>query len=314
MSQISPPIRILLVLAVAVMGVYMMFLRPKTEEVPPIESTTTTTSTSTSTTETAASATTKQEPAKAQPAAKPVEDVKGLPKPVQSAIRKDKVVVLLFWNKRAADDRAVHKALANVDRHDGRVFVKAAPITEISKYGRIARGVSVEQSPTVVVADRDLKGQSLVGYSDRQTIDQAVTDALQNSTGLFTSSYLKSVDQVCVQFGNTVAATPNYYGNGDVPTVDRRVARMDTSYGRFAADFKAIKAPKRYAGFRSATIADVNAFNAEVATYSAAITAKSSFPTVVAAESRFRKSARATNKRINKRFDSQGLYRCGTQF
>ena len=37
MSQISPPIRILVVLAVAVTGVYMLFLRPKTEEVPPAE-------------------------------------------------------------------------------------------------------------------------------------------------------------------------------------------------------------------------------------------------------------------------------------
>ena len=35
MSQISPPIRILLVLTVAVLGVYMLFLRPKPVEDPP---------------------------------------------------------------------------------------------------------------------------------------------------------------------------------------------------------------------------------------------------------------------------------------
>ena len=35
-SQISPPIRIVLILAVAVMGIYMFFLRPKPEEIPPV--------------------------------------------------------------------------------------------------------------------------------------------------------------------------------------------------------------------------------------------------------------------------------------
>ena len=35
MSQISPPIRILLVLTVALLGVYMLFLRPKPVEAPP---------------------------------------------------------------------------------------------------------------------------------------------------------------------------------------------------------------------------------------------------------------------------------------
>ena len=34
-SQISPPIRILLVLTVALLGVYMLFLRPKPVEEPP---------------------------------------------------------------------------------------------------------------------------------------------------------------------------------------------------------------------------------------------------------------------------------------
>ncbi len=36
-SQISPPIRIVLVLAVAVLGLYMLFLRPKEEVIPPAD-------------------------------------------------------------------------------------------------------------------------------------------------------------------------------------------------------------------------------------------------------------------------------------
>ena len=160
MSQISPPIRILLVLTVAVMGVYMLFLRPKPVEVPP------STPSGTSVSEpgkirdaaqdavdasnsqlaqqesvdgvdageaAAGTATAKQGgTAKAGAAATPAQDLKGLPKPVRNAIRDDKVLVLLFWNEKSADDRAVRAALSKVDRWDGRVFVKAAPLTKIS--------------------------------------------------------------------------------------------------------------------------------------------------------------------------------------
>ena len=310
-SQISPPIRILLVLAVAVMGVYMMFLRPKTEEVPPIESTTTTTTSTPETTETTASSTTKQEPAKAEAAAEPAEDVKGLPKPVQSAIRKDKVLVLLFWNDRAADDRAVHKALGKVDRHDGRVFVKSAPIKEISKYGRIARGVNVEQSPTVVVADRDLRAQTLVGYSDRTTIDQAVTDALVNSTGLYTDTYLKAVDKVCVQHSAAVAAIPSLYVDNR-READTRLARYDRGVTRFLDDFKAVKAPKKYASFHRGAVADVTAYNAAVHKQSVAVTATNTAVTSVVTSTSA--ALRPLGKKINQRFNGQGLYRCGSQF
>ena len=94
------------------------------------------------------------------------------------AIGDRKVLVLLFWSPKSADDRAVRKALAGIDRHDGRVVAQAAHIKRIAAYQQITRGADVEQSPTVVVVDRDRKVQTLVGYVDRTSIDQAVTDAL----------------------------------------------------------------------------------------------------------------------------------------
>ena len=88
-------------------------------------------------------------------------------------------MVLLFWNPKAADDKAVERALEGVDRHKGRVLAHAAHIKRIASYQQITRGAQVEQSPTVVVVDRDRKVQTLVGYVDRTSIDQAVTDALR---------------------------------------------------------------------------------------------------------------------------------------
>jgi hypothetical protein len=340
-SQISPPIRILLVLTVAVLGAYMLFLRPKAEDIPPAEPATTTAvsepgkvaEAAQEAVDAADSQLAQQESvdgvdageaaagtvSKNQSAAKPgavatvAEDLKGLPKPVRNAIRKDKLLVLLFWNEKSADDLAVRAALRKVDRWDGRVYVQAAPLKQISKYGRIARGVSVEQSPTVVVADRDLRAESLVGYVDTATIDQAVVDALRSTTGLFASGYLRQVDRVCVRHSNQIATIPNFY-TGTSREADRRLAAIDTAWPRFAADFKAVKAPKRWRAFHKATVADIAAYGAVIHQASASVGPKSSSSAQVAAHQRLVKTARPIVKRANRRLDGEGLFRCGSQF
>ena len=58
-----------------------------------------------------------------------------------------------------------------------RVFVKRAKLDELSRYGQIARGVDVKQSPTLVVVDRKLQAEALVGYTDHALIEQAIHDA-----------------------------------------------------------------------------------------------------------------------------------------
>ncbi|HEX4108062.1 MAG TPA: hypothetical protein VHX88_08000 [Solirubrobacteraceae bacterium] len=89
-----------------------------------------------------------------------------------------KVVVLLFWNPASSDDRAVHSALAHLGTHDGRVVVASAPVSQVAAYGQITRGVPIEQSPAVVVIDRQGQAVTLTGYQDTTDIAQAVGDAL----------------------------------------------------------------------------------------------------------------------------------------
>jgi hypothetical protein len=214
MSQISPPIRILLICAVAFMAAWMTVLKPKPVTAEPDASTTTTTQAPTAQSAAgqfaqrveAAKATAESAAAKAAgedtagaatgtraatkagttatggatAAAKPAKPA-GLPTRVRTALADDKVVVLLFWTPRAADDRAVHTELAKVDRHAGKVVVQAAPVTRIGRFQRITRGADVAQSPTVVVVGRDRKAETLVGYVDHVSVDQLVTDALRNS-------------------------------------------------------------------------------------------------------------------------------------
>ena len=215
MSQVSPPLRIALIAAIAFLGVWALFLRP--EPPPPAvpapapagQSATATTSNPSAAvgaardagasvaaadaqagalegTAVTASATGVAAPAPATVpgpgVANPDPDViAALPRDVERAVRRNQVIALLFWDAQAADDRRVRRALRSASRADSRVFVDVAPVSQISRYSPITRGVDVAQTPTIVVVDRDLHAESLVGYVARTTIRQALSDAIRAS-------------------------------------------------------------------------------------------------------------------------------------
>lgn len=216
MSQISPPIRILLICAVALIGAWTLFLRPSAEPVAPaadtpvpavkaggpeagsaagkvVEKANEASAANDAKAEAAADGTTQAAatpgvagangpataPTPGEPGRLTRAAADGLPLRVTRAMADGKVVVLLFWAPRSAEDKAVRKALNGIDRHKGRVLAHATHIKRIAGYQQITRGAQVEQSPTVVVVDRRRKVQTLVGYVDRTSIDQAVSDALR---------------------------------------------------------------------------------------------------------------------------------------
>jgi hypothetical protein len=343
-SQISPPIRILLVVAVAFIGVYMLFMRPKEEVLPPAEPVPNTQSSEPAVSEPGKVAEAAQgavEAANGQleqqqsvdgvdgeaaatgtksqstPAAKNSEaattvngvDLKGLPKPIAKAFRKEKVVVLLFWNGKSADDKAVHKALAKVDRWDGRVYVGSASIKKISKYGQIARGVDVEQSPTVIVADPELRAETLVGYVDAPTIDQAVVDAFRNSTGIYTSEYLAAIDRVCTKAGSQLYAIPDPDNLGQVTPF---MTRARDRWHRFEAQFKAVPAPKKYRTLKRETVADNAAATAILNGWIAYLGPKPTAARLVNSLDSYGKRYTKLGKQYNERMDNAHVLGCGT--
>ena len=211
MSQISPPIRILLIGSIVFLAAWFAVLRPGGEEVvdvpTPAPAGTSAEPTSpygeavqnaqgaAQSAEAAAaarageapesSATTSASPAtpeagKAAAGESAKAASKGLPEPVAKAVAQKKTLVMLFWNKNALDDQAVRRELRGIDRHKGRVAVHVAPIKNVERYAPITRGVNLIQSPTVVVVDRKRTADALVGYVDRRTIDQTVSDALRS--------------------------------------------------------------------------------------------------------------------------------------
>jgi hypothetical protein len=93
-------------------------------------------------------------------------------------IRRGKVVVLLFWHAKGADDVATRGAVRELSRHGGKVAVHVIPISRVGQYESITQGVTVNQSPTTLVIDKQRRSRAIVGLTERGELTQAVNDAL----------------------------------------------------------------------------------------------------------------------------------------
>ena len=97
---------------------------------------------------------------------------------LQDVVR-GKVAVLLFWDRRLSDDRAVHRAVTGLSRRDGKVAVHVAPIRNLADYEAITRGVPVVTSPTVLIIDRAGRARSVGGLTVPGELDELVGKALR---------------------------------------------------------------------------------------------------------------------------------------
>ena len=350
MSQISPPIRILLVAVIGLIAVYMLFLRPKTEEAVPVAAAPAATSpvpakdpnatpsskpgtavnqavrgadsasaradaaaggavaeaeggTVPTTTGATATAPTTAAPVNGEsgvPAPITKKTLATLPKDVRGAVRKHQVLVLLFYNNRSADDRAVRRALNKVNRYGGQVFVDAHWIKSVSRYQAITRGADVEQSPTVIVADRNLKSETLVGYVDAKTIDQAVVDAIRASGGsLIKSPYFRKLDRICASVEQRVKALAPPAAPATIPAF---LIGVQGITGNAEKQIAAIKPPQKHKVFHKR-------FKAYAATSSklvgrAATTAKSN---PAAARKRLTRQGKTLDKKFVAKNGAHGL-------
>lgn len=138
--------------------------------------------------------------AKPAPAAKPVAEAAppataGKPAPVKKpandrpvALRRvladleaKRTAVLLFWDRRVADDREVRRVVSAIDRHDGKVRVHVAPISKVGAFEPITLGVPVVTSPTVlVIGGRDRRARAVEGLTVTRELDELVTKALNS--------------------------------------------------------------------------------------------------------------------------------------
>jgi len=101
-----------------------------------------------------------------------------LPAGVQRAVNANKVVVVLFWNAKGSDDRAVRSAVSGVSTRNGAVAKFTDTLGNFSRYTRLTGENAITQTPTVMVVDRKERSEVATGYLDGATVDQLVVDAL----------------------------------------------------------------------------------------------------------------------------------------
>jgi len=345
MSQISPPIRIVLVAAVAFLAAWMFFLRPKSEEIPPpAPAATTAPAKQPGTTaqsaagkavqaaenakataenaakvhggETAATpaATAAPGAAAAKPAATAAETLgidpealATLPRGVRKALEARKIVVLGFFNHDALDDRATRRQFKKVWTFHGRASLHTASINNVQRYQVITRGVDVAQSPSIVVIDRDRKAQLLTGYVDHMVVEQAIIDAMRRSgMAVIKSPYLRHVNRICgTAAGALKVSIEPGLGANPRGYVRDNVRNVD----RFLARVKGTKAPKDLRAFKSGTVADLALYSQAFHGLYSAVKAKSA-TRVNAVLDKYGKPLDAADKRFDKRARQHDMLAC----
>jgi predicted lipid-binding transport protein (Tim44 family) len=94
------------------------------------------------------------------------------------ALASHKVLVMLFYNPRASDDRAVRALFAKVSTRRGRVVKIAAPLRRLSSFKSVTARVQVTESPTVVIFDRKGEPRTLQGFVEPTVLSSRIADAL----------------------------------------------------------------------------------------------------------------------------------------
>ncbi len=94
-------------------------------------------------------------------------------------IEKGKVAVLLFWDRKVSDDRAVHRAVTDLSRRKGKVAVHTAPMSRIARFEQITRGVPVVTSPTVLIIDRARRARWVSGLTVTTELEDLVDKAIR---------------------------------------------------------------------------------------------------------------------------------------
>jgi hypothetical protein len=290
MDQISPPMRIVLVVAIVFAAAYMLVLKPKDEAVAPapepapavqaggpeantalgqaVEQANEAANASEAANaargaeSTAGETKTQNPPATTQAAPgtqKPVapadkavaEDLKDLPGWLAESMDK-RVVAVLFTNAESADDRRTSKALQQAYDYNGDVVTRVVNVKKISDYQAIAEGVDVSQSPTLMVIAKDRSAEVLTGFSSRNTISQAIIDArLVTDNPLDSVPFLQTVQSECRSILNTGIIGVT---EGSTPAGARKnVQATVAEMGASLATLRKAKVPAAYRGVKAIT-------------------------------------------------------------
>lgn len=130
-----------------------------------------------------APATAKTAPVKPQstPAPAPSVSKRDDARAVLADIKAGRTTVLLVWDpsSHSSDDRAVRRAVSDIDRHDGAVRVHVATVDHLKGYETITKAAPIVQTPTVLIIDRNAEAHVVQGLTVTRELDDIVDRALK---------------------------------------------------------------------------------------------------------------------------------------
>jgi hypothetical protein len=96
---------------------------------------------------------------------------------VEAQLQRGRIVLILFWSPKGADDVAVRHAVAQV--RSGKVAVELASAREAAAFGTITAGIQVYGTPTLLIVGPKGKTTTLTGLQDAFAIRQAIQETRQ---------------------------------------------------------------------------------------------------------------------------------------
>ena len=101
-----------------------------------------------------------------------------LQRTVEGQLKAGKIAVILFWDPKGAEDRAVQSALRSLRGNRSlNIAIDEASPSQVASFGTITRGVQVYGTPTVLVVNKKGSALTLTGLQDAYGIAQAVREA-----------------------------------------------------------------------------------------------------------------------------------------
>jgi hypothetical protein len=97
---------------------------------------------------------------------------------VEAELKQGQVVTILFWNPKAAVDRAVQRELQAVGHAlGGKIAVHDAHADQVGSFGSITRTIQVDETPTILIVSKGGQTTTLTGLTDVFSIEQAIGEA-----------------------------------------------------------------------------------------------------------------------------------------
>jgi hypothetical protein len=96
---------------------------------------------------------------------------------VEDELAQGRVVALLFWSSKGADDVAVKSAIEKLAKSDHGLAVHVTGANQVASFGTITRGIQVYSTPTVLIVGKHGQTRTLTGLQDAFALQQSISEA-----------------------------------------------------------------------------------------------------------------------------------------